>query len=53
MNQMKDAAAAWNGFVPGNWQHEVDVRDFIQKNYDPYEGVWKVPRRKQRHCGSR
>ena len=38
MNQMKDAAAAWNGFVPGNWQHEVDVRDFIQKNYDPYEG---------------
>ena len=37
MNQVKDAAA-WNGFAPGNWQHEVDVRDFIQKNYEPYEG---------------
>ncbi len=25
-------------FVPGLWQAEVDVRDFIQKNYAPYEG---------------
>ena len=30
---------AWKGFVPGNWSNdEVDVRDFIQKNYTPYEG---------------
>lgn len=38
MNQPKDFAAAWKGFADGNWQHEVDVRDFIQKNYRPYEG---------------
>ncbi|WP_077598162.1 formate C-acetyltransferase [Olsenella urininfantis] len=29
---------AWEGFVGGNWEHEVDVRDFIQKNYRPYDG---------------
>ena len=29
---------AWNGFVAGNWQSEIDVRDFIQKNYTPYTG---------------
>ncbi|MGL5674904.1 MAG: formate C-acetyltransferase [Cellulosilyticaceae bacterium] len=28
----------WNGFVPGNWTKEVNVRDFIQQNYTPYEG---------------
>ncbi len=28
----------WEGFVPGKWSNEVDVRDFIQKNYTPYEG---------------
>lgn len=31
-------AAAWSGFVPGEWQTHVNVRDFIQKNYTPYEG---------------
>ena len=31
-------ATGWNGFVPGKWQNSVDVRDFIQKNYTPYEG---------------
>ena len=25
-------------FVPGSWNEGVDVRDFIQKNYTPYEG---------------
>ena len=30
--------AAWEGFVGGNWEHEIDVRDFIQKNYTPYDG---------------
>lgn len=29
---------AWQGFTPGNWTHEIDVRDFIQLNYTPYEG---------------
>lgn len=28
----------WAGFVPGKWTKSVDVRDFIQKNYTPYEG---------------
>ncbi|MBD5095813.1 MAG: formate C-acetyltransferase [Lachnospiraceae bacterium] len=31
-------AEGWNGFVPGKWQKEVEVRDFIQRNYTPYEG---------------
>ena len=30
--------AQWKGFVPGHWQNEIDVRDFIQKNYHPYNG---------------
>ena len=29
---------AWDGFVGGNWEREIDVRDFIQRNYTPYEG---------------
>ena len=29
---------AWNGFESGHWKNEVNVRDFIQKNYEPYEG---------------
>ena len=29
---------AWEGFIPGNWTENIDVRDFIQKNYTPYEG---------------
>ncbi|WP_317367284.1 formate C-acetyltransferase [uncultured Tyzzerella sp.] len=28
----------WNNFVGGSWQKEVNVRDFIQRNYTPYEG---------------
>ena len=28
----------WNGFKAGNWQIEIDVRNFIQTNYTPYEG---------------
>lgn len=31
-------AKAWAGFTEGNWQKDIDVRDFIQKNYTPYEG---------------
>ena len=32
---MKDA---WRGFRNGTWQTEINVRDFIQKNYTLYEG---------------
>lgn len=28
----------WKGFVPGKWTQEINVRDFIQKNYTPYAG---------------
>ena len=28
----------WLGFKSGVWQDEINVRDFIQKNYKPYEG---------------
>ncbi len=30
--------AAWRGFAPGSWQSHVNVREFIQSNYTPYEG---------------
>lgn len=29
---------AWRRFHTGKWNHEVDVRDFIQLNYEPYTG---------------
>ena len=29
---------AWEGFADGEWQTSINVRDFIQKNYTPYEG---------------
>ncbi len=29
---------AWYDFKPGKWQNEIDVRDFILRNYTPYEG---------------
>ena len=28
----------WEGFQTGKWQEEINVRDFIQRNYTPYEG---------------
>jgi formate C-acetyltransferase len=28
----------WAGFTPGEWINEVNLREFIQKNYTPYEG---------------
>ncbi|MDE1478652.1 formate C-acetyltransferase [Xenorhabdus bovienii] len=31
-------SVAWQGFNEGSWQNEVNVRDFIQQNYAPYEG---------------
>jgi formate C-acetyltransferase len=29
---------AWEAFNMGLWQTEINVRDFIQQNYEPYEG---------------
>lgn len=29
---------AWSGFAGRKWKEDVDVRDFIQKNYEPYDG---------------
>jgi formate C-acetyltransferase len=34
----EEMAKAWEGFTPGAWSEEINVRDFIQKNYTPYEG---------------
>ncbi len=28
----------WRNFKKGKWTNEIDVRDFIQKNYTPYDG---------------
>lgn len=28
----------WEGFTAGKWCERIDVRDFIQKNYTPYDG---------------
>ena len=30
--------SAWAGFTEGLWQKEINVRDFIQQNYTPYDG---------------
>ncbi len=35
MNQMPQE---WEGFKGGQWTKEINVRDFIQKNYTPYDG---------------
>ena len=37
-----------DGFKPGLWQKEINVRDFIQQNYDPYDGDRVVPRPRDR-----
>ena len=29
---------AWEGFTAGPWTEDIDVRDFIQRNYTPYTG---------------
>ncbi|HXJ96032.1 MAG TPA: formate C-acetyltransferase [Terriglobia bacterium] len=31
-------SSPWQGFRLGLWQREINVRDFIQQNYEPYEG---------------
>jgi formate C-acetyltransferase len=32
------SASPWAGFHTGLWQKEINVRDFIQQNYQPYDG---------------
>jgi formate C-acetyltransferase len=32
------ATSPWQGFMTGQWEKEINVRDFIQQNYEPYEG---------------
>lgn len=34
----KKVTPQWEGFNTGLWQSEINVRDFIQQNYEPYEG---------------
>jgi formate C-acetyltransferase len=34
----EQATAPWAGFASGLWNTEINVRDFIQQNYNPYEG---------------
>ena len=29
---------AWKNFNGGDWEREINVRDFIQRNYTPYDG---------------
>src|SRR6201997_3761532 len=33
-----ESQSSWRGFRGGLWQKQIDVRDFIQQNYEPYEG---------------
>ncbi|MBE9188785.1 formate C-acetyltransferase [Gloeocapsopsis crepidinum LEGE 06123] len=35
---MVKSMTQWQGFIPGEWMEEINVRNFIQKNYKPYEG---------------
>ena len=34
----ENVVTGWQGFNEGLWQGEINVRDFIQQNYSPYEG---------------
>jgi len=33
-----EVVSPWQGFKTGLWQKQINVRDFIQQNYEPYEG---------------
>ena len=37
-NVKESVTTAWDGFKGGEWQDEIDVRDFIQQNFTPYDG---------------
>lgn len=38
LKNRKEMVEAWEGFDLGNWSEGIDTRDFIQRNYKPYEG---------------
>lgn len=38
MELILEKNSASTDFIGGKWQQEINVRDFIQKNYTPYEG---------------
>ena len=38
LTKTENRPAAWANFIAGDWENSVNVRDFIQKNYTPYEG---------------
>ena len=38
IHDAQQSTDAWRGFAPGPWQDTIDVRDFIQRNYTPYDG---------------
>lgn len=49
-------ADAWLGFKGTDWKNEINVRDFIQHNYTPYEGdESSSPKRRlpPRNCGKK
>ena len=43
----------WESFQGGIWEKEINVRDFIQKNYVPYDGDDTFLHRQHRIYGSR
>lgn len=49
-------AEAWRGFVKdGHWDVDVNVRDFIQRNYTQYDGdesFWKALQRQPTSFGA-
>src|SRR6516162_10296748 len=38
LDVVNEKRSPWAGFTEGLWQKEINVRDFIQQNYEPYEG---------------
>jgi formate C-acetyltransferase len=36
--QNEGTTSPWQGFQTGLWQKEINVRNFIQQNYEPYDG---------------
>ena len=36
---MKFENECWDHFKGETWKREINVRDFIQSNYTPYEGM--------------
>ena len=43
LTKTENRPAAWANFISGDWENGVNVRDFIQKNYTPYEGDRQLP----------